>query len=105
MKALTKEQLSHIENHKLFKTTHAITRMAQRGFNDDQIALVLKYGRAIYAKRIVFHVVGRKEVAYFAKKGVDLRDVEGIQLLTKADGVLITVYRNHDLKNIKKTKF
>ncbi len=105
MQALTKAQLSHIENHKLYKTTHALTRMAQRGFNDQQIALVLKYGRVIYAKGVVFYVVGRKEVAFFAKKGIDLRDVEAIQLLTKSNGVLITVYRSHDLKKIKKTTF
>ena len=89
----------------LSKFNHALTRMAQRGFNDDQIALVLKYGRVIYAKGIVFFVVGRKEVAFFAKQGVDLRAVEAIQLLTKPNGVLITVYRNHDLKKIKKTKY
>ena len=103
--AIYKEQLSHIEHHRLYKTTHALTRMAQRGFNDDQIALVLKYGRVIYAKGIVFFVVGRKEVAFLAKQGVDLRAVEAIQLLTKPNGVLITVYRNHDLKKIKKTKY
>lgn len=101
MQALSREQLSFIQMPN--KTNHAETRMNQRGFNNEQIASVIKYGRAVHAKGVIFYVVGRKEVSHYAKEGIDLRDVEGLQILISPNNSLITVYRNHDLSRIKKT--
>lgn len=101
MQALSPEQLSYIRMP--YQTNHAQTRMSQRGFNNQQIALALKYGRVIHAKGVVFVVVGRKEVSHYAKKGINLTGIEGIQLLMTTDNVLVTVYRNHDLSQIKKS--
>lgn len=101
MQALNHEQLSFIQMPN--QTNHAETRMNQRGFNSGQIASVIKYGRAVRAKGVIFMFVGRKEVSRYAKEGIDLRDVEGLQILISPDNALITVYRNHDLSRIKKT--
>ena len=99
MQALTKAQLSHIENHKLYKTTHALTRMAQRGFNDQQIALVLKYGRVIYAKGVVFVEAARmmrqkyEHIEFHILGFLDAVNVSAISKDTVADWVSEGVIR------------
>lgn len=100
MQALSHEQLLQIQMP--HQTRHAKKRMNQRGFNDNQISRVIKYGRIIFSKGVVWYVIGRKEVDFYKKEGVDLRDIEGVQLLTTADNVILTVYRNRDLSKIKK---
>jgi hypothetical protein len=82
-------------------TAHAAVRMRQRGISARVVDLVLTYGRQIQAKGLIFCVVGRKEVAKYATYGVDLSAAEGLQVLVAPDGVVVTMYRNHDLHSIK----
>lgn len=76
---------------------HALDRMNQRRLNDNQVALVHKYGREVFARDAVYHFVGRKEVEAFADRA-DLSGVEGIHVLESRDGTVLTVYRNRGFR-------
>lgn len=85
-------------------SAHAAVRMQQRGIPANALAHVLTYGRRIHAKGLTFRVIGRKEVARYASHGIDLKAWEGIHALVANDGAVVTVYRNHDLNGIRKTR-
>ena len=82
-------------------TNHAAIRMQQRGISKAALQAVLDFGRRIHAKGLTFYVVGRKEVALYADRGVNLTNFEGLQVLVAADGAVVTTYRSRDLHAIK----
>ena len=82
-------------------TNHAAIRMQQRGISKAALQAVLDFGRRIHAKGLTFYVVGRKEVALYADRGVNLANFEGLQVLVTADGAVVTTYRSRDLHAIK----
>ena len=82
-------------------TNHAAIRMQQRGISRAALQAVLDFGRRIHAKGLTFYVVGRKEVALYADRGVNLANFEGMQVLVANDGMVVTTYRNRDLHAIK----
>jgi hypothetical protein len=85
-------------------TQHAALRMQQRGIAAEALNKVLSYGRRIHAKGMLFRVVGHKEVARYAARGVDLKHVEGVHALVSSDGAVVTVYRSNDLHAIRAPK-
>lgn len=85
-------------------SAHAAVRMQQRGIPANAVAHVLRYGRRIHAKGLTYCVIGRKEVDRYATHGIDLKAWEGIHALVANDGPVVTVYRNHDLHGIRKTR-
>ena len=91
---------AHLEDN-LPLTHHAKIRMGGRGFASQSIDLVLGYGREIRSRGAVFHVIGKKEIEHFRKLEPRLKDLEGIQVVTSEDGMIITVYRNRDLRQIR----
>lgn len=82
-------------------TRHACTRMQQRGIRQDDIRLVMRYGRCIHARGIEFHVVGHKDVQRWAILGIDLTHLDGVQVLSTSEGVIVTTYRSHNLHAIR----
>lgn len=82
-------------------TNHVAMRMQQRGISRAALQTVLTFGRRIHAKGLTFYVVGRKEVALYADRGVNLVNFEGLQVLVAADGAVVTTYRSRDLHAIK----
>ena len=82
-------------------TNHAAIRMQQRGISRAALQTVLTFGRRIRAKGLTFYVVGRKEVALHADRGVNLANFEGMQVLVANDGMVVTTYRSRDLHAIK----
>ena len=82
-------------------TDHAAIRMQQRGISRSALQTVLDFGRRIHAQGLTFYVVGRKEVALYADRGVNLTNFEGLQVLVAADGAVVTTYRSRDLHAIK----
>ena len=85
----------------LFVSNHAQRRMDMRGINQKTIDLVLKFGREVRTRGALFYVIGKKEIHQFYKQEPLLKDMEGIQVLTTKDGVIITTYRNKDLRQIR----
>lgn len=82
-------------------TDHAAIRMQQRGISRAALQTVLDFGRRIHAKGLTFYVVGRKEVAVYADRGVNLASFEGMQVLVATNGVVVTTYRSRNLHAIK----
>ena len=81
---------------------HAIKRMSQRAINSEQIQLALKYGRLIYSRHAKFYVIGKKEVQRHNKEGLDLRFMEGLQVLVnEKTNLVMTVYKNKDFRQIR----
>lgn len=84
---------------------HAQQRMDLRGMSERDIELVLKFGRKIHSRRTVFHVIGRKEIKKYASECPELKELDGLHVLTVPDkGTVLTAYRNHDLRHIRPSK-
>jgi len=86
-------------------SSHAQQRMDLRGMSERDIELVLKFGRKIYSRRTVFHVIGRKEIKKYASECPELKELDGLHVLTVPQkGTVLTAYRNHDLRHIRPSK-
>lgn len=73
--------------------------MSQRGISEEDIDLVLRYGRRKYTRHAILYVVGRKEVNALRDKIEGIEDVEGVHVLTATDSdVILTTYRNRNLQ-------
>ncbi|GHG74391.1 hypothetical protein GCM10010919_27820 [Alishewanella longhuensis] len=86
-------------------SAHARKRMNLRGMNEREIRLALKYGRKVYSRRTVFHVIGKKEIRKFASECPELKELDGLHVLTVPDTcTVLTTYRNHDLRQLRPSK-
>lgn len=77
-------------------TRHAIQRMQGRAIDSEAIESVLECGRIVYCRGAVIYAVGRKEISRFRVQGIDLRHLEGVQVVCANDGTVLTVYRNRN---------
>lgn len=105
MRAITLETDLHYRaaNDDCFTlTNHANQRMAQRAIHKNQILAVLEYGRIIHSRRARFYVLGKRDVKQLAKMGVDVRDIENIQVVVdEKSNAILTVYKNKDFRQIR----
>jgi len=84
-------------------TRHAHNRMCQRGLSIEKIQRVLLYGEPVYDRSSLCFRVGRRVIAQCGKRGIDIRDLGGLHVITTDDGVIMTVYRNRDFRRTRKT--
>ena len=82
-------------------TRHAWERMCGRRLSPDALGMVLTFGRELYAHRIRFFAIGRKEIARERAYGVDLRQLDGWIAVCSPDGGIVTVYRNRNFRGMK----
>ena len=80
---------------------HAWQRMSGRGLSPDAIRRAINFGRVAYVRGATIYAVGRKEVERFERDGIDLSDVEGVQVVCSDSGAIMTVYRNRDFRNLR----
>ena len=86
-------------------TQHALSRMDARRLSSDAVRQVLKYGRSTWTRGAKVFAIGRKEVAHYRRHyGLDLSRYEGVHVVTTAEGAILTVYRNHDLRGLRQDK-
>jgi hypothetical protein len=86
-------------------TQHALDRMDARRLSSDAVRHVLQYGRSTWTRGARVFAIGRKEVAHYRRRyGIDLTRYEGIHVVTTAEGAILTVYRNHDLRGLRRDK-
>lgn len=83
---------------------HAKDQMHARSISTDALRSALKYGRMVWTRGARIYAIGRKEVQYYRAHGVDLARFEGIHVVESADGTIITVYRNRDLRGLRSDK-
>ena len=86
-------------------TEHGRRRMGQRGVKPEAVEFALKLGRKIYSRRALFFVIGKKEITKYGDQYPQLKQFEGLQVVTDVESNLIlTVYRSHDLRQIRPNK-
>ena len=69
--------------------------MVQRHISRDDIALVIRYGRFLYANGAVFFIVGRNEVERY-RHIEGMKSLDGMHVVSNHSGVIITTYRNRE---------
>lgn len=57
-----------------------------------------RYGRVVRGS----YVIGSREVKRYRAYGIDLSPFEGIQVVTKPNEAVLTVYRNRDLRRLRR---
>jgi hypothetical protein len=81
---------------------HALHKMHARRLSAEAVTTVLAYGRAAWTRGARIYAIGRREVERYRAQGVDLDPLEGVQVVTKPDGAILTVYRNRDLRGLRR---
>ncbi|MCC6630142.1 MAG: hypothetical protein IT340_22405 [Chloroflexi bacterium] len=83
-------------------TQHPLHKMHARRLSADAVTAALAYGRAAWTRGARIYAIGRREVERYRTLGVDLDPFEGVQVVTKPDGAILTVYRNRDLRGLRR---
>jgi len=68
----------------------------------EAVEAVLAHGRSVWARGAQIYALGRKEVARALQRGLDLRPFAGLQVVCAPDGDVLTVYRNHDFRSLRR---
>ena len=88
----------------LTNSRHAKLRKDQRGISQRHIMLAYQYGRIIHSRRASYYVIGKKEIETYGSIEPELIEMNGIQLVVSTNDILLTVYRNKDLRKIRPYK-
>jgi hypothetical protein len=82
-------------------STHARTRLAQRGLSEADLRYVLRYGRLHYAGSAVIYFLGKADIPTQDRR--QCSRLEGVAAITSYEGTVITIWRNrkHGMKNIR----
>jgi hypothetical protein len=83
-------------------TKHARERMNARRVALSEIDAALDFGRLVYTRSAMIYAIGRKEVEQCRRQGIELSRFEGLQVVCSLDGVVITVYRNRNLRGLRR---
>ena len=82
-------------------SVHAHQRRSQRGFQNQHIAHLLRYGRKQYQNNAIYYSIGNKEIKKHAKQCIALKEMNGMHLVTAINGSVITLFRNRDFSLLK----
>ena len=85
-------------------TQHALDQMQARQLPVDAIDTALTYGRTAWTRGARIFAIGRREVERCRGRGLELAHFEGVQVVTSPDGAIVTVYRNRDLRGLRKIR-
>lgn len=83
-------------------TEHAIRQMDRRRIAVAAVQATVRYGRAAWTRGARIFAIGQREVARWRARGITLQQFEGIHVVTTADGAVLTVYRNRDLRGLRR---
>lgn len=82
-------------------TKHARKRMNARRLSSTAVQAALDWGREVHTRGATIYVVGRKQVQRCREQDIDISGFEGMHAVCSADGDVITVYRNQDLRGLR----
>jgi len=93
-----------VKGKKIILTDHALKRMSGRRISEKELTSVFTYGRHFYAKGAKVYFVGKKEVKKAKINGLNLSELEGINVIVQKtlDGeIVVTTFKNNTLKHYK----
>lgn len=80
-------------------TNHAKDRISGRGIREWQVEQVMLYGRVSHVRSSTVYAVGSKEIQEYGKF---LLPCLGVHVICASDSnVVITTYRNRDLRGLR----
>lgn len=82
-------------------STHAYKRRTQRGLKNKHIAHLLRFGRKKYQNNAIYYSIGNKEIQKHLKVCSELKNMNGMHLVTALNGKVITLFRNRDFSLLK----
>lgn len=85
-------------------TTHALDRMTRRRLAPDLVEAVIAFGREIHTRGATVYFIGRDEVEWGHRAGMDWRPLDGLCVICSREGAVLTVYRNRNLRGLKRCK-
>ena len=91
----------NFENMALVLSFHAVKRSKQRGIAHQHIAHLLRFGRKRYQNNAVYYSIGNKEIKKYAQMCSELKNMNGMHLVTALNGQVITLFRNRDFSLLK----
>jgi hypothetical protein len=76
--------------------------MHTRRLSAEAVTVAVACGRVAWTRGARIYAIGRREVERYRARGIDLRACEGVQVVTKPDGAILTVYRNRDRRGLRR---
>lgn len=80
-------------------TKHARKRLRTRRIGEAAVHAAVEHGRVVFTRGAVIYAIGRNEIERARPWGVDLAELDGVQVVV-VDGLVVTVYRNRDLRGL-----
>lgn len=91
----------NFEDAALGLSVHAYKRRLQRGFQQDMIAHILRFGRKRFQNNAVYYSIGRKEIEKHSQACPDLKQMNGMHIVMSLNGTILTLFRNRDFRILK----
>jgi hypothetical protein len=79
-------------------TKHARDRMDSRRISMDAVRSCWEFGRIVHVLGATYHVIGRREIERWRRRGINLDQFGGIHVVCARDGSVMTVYRTGNLR-------
>jgi hypothetical protein len=80
---------------------HVIKQKYEQGLGPESISLVLPHGKPVYDRGAWLYRVGKRQVRVVGEK--TLGEVDGLQVITSRDHVVITVHCKDEFRRLKTT--
>lgn len=80
---------------------HARKRIGSRRLPLSAVNAVMAYGSYHHVRGADIFVMSRRDIERAARKGLDMSGCAGIHVVCSNDGVVLTAYRNHNLKGLR----
>jgi hypothetical protein len=82
-------------------TKHAKDRMDSRRIGMEAVRMCREFGRTVRVFGSTYHVIGRREIEQWGRRGINLDRFGGIHVVCAPDGSVMTVYRTSDLRRLR----
>jgi len=80
---------------------HATRRSFARRIPFDSVLAACMHGREVHTRGAVLYVIGKKEVARARMSGEDISRCQGVHVVCSREDMVLTVYRNQDLRRLR----
>jgi hypothetical protein len=85
-------------------STHSLDRMSRRRIAPGFAHTTMAIGREIHVRGATVYFIGREEVAREKRAGTDIRSLEGLCVVCSREGIVLTVYRNRQLRGLRRCR-